>query len=158
MTITSNIKWKPLLVNIIIPLAVGTLAGLVTREGMQDYNNVIKPSLSPPDWLFPIVWTILYTLMGISTYLIYNKDDNVNKTSFIIYAFQLAINFIWPIFFFGFGAYLFAFIILIVLIILVIAMIFLFYKENIIAAKLQVPYLIWLLFAAYLNISVYLLN
>lgn len=158
MTITSNIKWKPLLVNIIIPLAVGTLAGLLTREGMQDYNNVIKPSLSPPDWLFPIVWTILYTLMGISTYLIYNKDSNINKTSFIVYAFQLAINFIWPIFFFGFGAYLFAFIILIVLIILVIAMIFLFYKENIIAAKLQVPYLIWLLFAAYLNISVYLLN
>ncbi|MEE1065764.1 MAG: TspO/MBR family protein [Acutalibacteraceae bacterium] len=158
MTITSNIKWKPLLVNIIIPLAVGTLAGLVTREGMQDYNNVIKPSLSPPDWLFPIVWTILYTLMGISTYLIYNKDDNVNKTSFIIYAFQLAINFIWPILFFGFKAYLFAFIIIIILILLVSAMIFLFYKENIIAAKLQVPYLIWLLFAAYLNISVYLLN
>ncbi len=158
MTITSNIKWKALLLNLAIPLATGGLAGLITKNGMQDYNSIIKPSLSPPDWIFPIVWTILYTLMGISTYLIYNKDNNINKKSFIIYAIQLAINFIWPIFFFSFDAYLFAFIILIVLIILVAVMIYLFYKENITAAKLQVPYLIWLLFAAYLNISVFLLN
>ena len=158
MKITSNIKWKSLLINIAIPLAIGGIAGLITNNGMEDYNNVVKPALSPPDWLFPVVWTILYALMGISTYLIYEKDKDINKKAFIVYALQLALNFIWPIFFFGFKAYLFSFIILILLIIFVVTMIACFYKENKTAGFLQIPYLLWLVFAAYLNLSVYLLN
>lgn len=158
MTITSNIKWKSLIINLIIPLALGGIAALITNNGMENYNNVVKPALSPPNWLFPVVWTILYTLMGISTYLIYEKDHNINKKAFIIYAVQLALNFIWPVFFFGFDAYFFSFIILLTLIIFVISMIICFYKENKTAGLLQIPYLIWLLFAAYLNLSVYILN
>lgn len=158
LKITSNIKWKSLLINIAIPLVIGGLASLITNDGFKNYADVTKPALSPPSWLFPIVWTILYTLMGISSYLIYEKDKSLNKISLIIYAVQLALNFTWPIFFFGFNAYLFSFIVLVILIIFVIAMIAFFYKENQISAFLQIPYLIWLIFAAYLNLSVYLLN
>ena len=158
LTITSNINRKSLLVNIAIPLSIGGIAALITNSGFKDYANVIKPTLSPPSWLFPIVWTILYILMGISTYIIYEKDKNLNKKSLIIYAVQLMLNFIWPIFFFGFSAYLFSLIILVALIILVTAMTILFYKENKYAGLIQFPYLIWLFFAGYLNLSVYLLN
>lgn len=158
MTITSNINRKSLIINIAIPLAVGGISALITNDAFKDYENVIKPPLSPPSWLFPIIWTILYILMGISTYLIYEKDKTLNKTSLIIYSIQLSLNFIWPIFFFGFRSYLFSFILLSAIIVLVSGMIVLFYKENKIAALIQLPYLVWLLFAGYLNLSVYLLN
>ena len=158
LVVKANLKWKSLLVNIAVPLLTGGIAALITRDGFKEYDNIIQPSLSPPSWLFPIAWTILYVLMGISTYLIYEKDKTLNKPSLIIYAIQLAVNFIWPIFFFGFNAYLFSFILLIKLVIFVITMIIFFYKENKLAGLLQIPYFLWLLFAAYLNLSVYLLN
>lgn len=158
MTITSNINRKSLIINLAIPLAVGGISALITNDAFKDYENVIKPPLAPPSWLFPIIWTILYILMGISTYLIYEKDKTLNKTSLIIYSIQLSLNFIWPIFFFGFRSYLFSFILLSAIIVLVSGMIVLFYKENKIAALIQLPYLVWLLFAGYLNLSVYLLN
>ncbi len=158
LTITSNIKWKSLLINLVIPLTVGSVAALITNNGFENYDTVVKPVLSPPSWLFPVVWTVLYAIMGVSTYLIYEKDKVINRKSFMIYSLQLALNFIWPIFFFGFDAYLFSFIILALLLIFVIAMIILFYKENKLSGILQIPYLLWLLFAAYLNLSVYLLN
>lgn len=158
MTVTSNIKWKSLLINIAIPLAIGGIASLIVNNGFDSYSEVTKPALSPPPRLFPVVWTILYILMGVSTYLIYEKDKNLNRNSLIIYAVQLALNFIWPIFFFGFKSYLLSFIILVLLLVFVVAMIISFYKENKLAGLLQIPYLIWLLFAAYLNFSVFLLN
>lgn len=158
MTVTSNIKWKSLLINIAIPLSIGGIASLIVNNGFDRYSEVTKPALSPPPWVFPVVWTILYILMGVSTYLIYEKDKNLNRNSFIIYSVQLALNFIWPIFFFGFDAYLLSFIILVLLLVFVVAMIINFYKENKLASLLQIPYLIWLLFAAYLNFSVFLLN
>lgn len=158
MTVTSNIKWKSLLINIAIPLAIGGISSLIVNNGFDNYSAVTKPSLSPPPWIFPVVWTILYILMGLSTYLIYEKDKNLNRNAFAIYAVQLALNFIWPIFFFGFDAYLLSFIILVLLLVFVVAMTINFYKENKLAGLLQIPYLIWLLFAAYLNFSVFLLN
>lgn len=158
MTVKSNIKRKSLLINIAIPLAIGGIASLIVNNGFENYSEVTKPALSPPPWIFPVVWTILYILMGISTYLIYEKDKNLNRNSFIIYAVQLALNFIWPVFFFGFDAYLLAFIILVLLLVFVVAIIISFYKENKLAGLLQIPYLIWLLFAAYLNFGVFLLN
>ncbi len=158
MTVTSNIKWKSLLANVAIPLAIGGIASLVVNDGFSNYSDVTKPALSPPPWIFPVVWTILYILMGISTYLIYEKDKNLNRNSFIIYAVQLVLNFIWPILFFGFDAYLLSLIILVLLVIFVVAMIINFYKESKVAGLLQIPYLIWLLFAAYLNLGVFLLN
>lgn len=158
MTVTSNIKWKSLLINIAIPLAIGGIASLIVNNGFEKYTEVTKPALSPPPWIFPVVWTILYILMGVSTYLIYEKDKNLNRNSFIIYVVQLALNFIWPIFFFGFNAFLLSFIILVLLLVFVVVMIINFYKENKLASLLQIPYLIWLLFAAYLNFGVFLLN
>lgn len=158
MTVTSNIKWKSLLINIAIPLAIGGIASLIVNNGFEKYSEVTKPALSPPPWIFPVVWTILYILMGVSTYLIYEKDKNLNRNSFIIYVVQLALNFIWPIFFFGFNAFLLSFIILVLLLVFVVVMIINFYKENKLASLLQIPYLIWLLFAAYLNFGVFLLN
>lgn len=158
MTVTSNIKWKSLLVNIAIPLAVGGVSALITGGGFKNYGAVAKPVLSPPSWIFPVVWTILYILMGISSYLIYEKDDSSAKRPLAIYAIQLFFNFLWPIFFFSFEAYLFSFIWLLLLWAFVFAMIIEFYKVNKTAGLLQIPYLIWLTFAAYLNLAVYLLN
>lgn len=158
LVVKSNLKWKSLLINIAVPLLTGAIASLISREGFKEYGNVVQPALSPPGWLFPIVWTILYILMGISTYLIYEKDKTINKPSLILYAIQLAINFIWPVFFFGFKAYLFSFILLIVLTLFVVTMIIFFYKENKLSGLIQIPYLLWLIFASYLNLSVFILN
>lgn len=158
LTVTSNIKWKSLLVNIAIPLLVGGISSLITMDGFRQYTEINQPPLSPPSAVFPVVWTILYILMGISSYLVYEKKDADNKNALTLYAIQLAINFIWPIFFFGFNAYLFSFIILIVLWIFVLLTIISFYKINKTAALLMTPYLIWLTFAGYLNLGVYILN
>lgn len=158
LVVKSNLKWKSLLINIAVPLLTGAIASLISREGFKEYSNVLQPALSPPGWLFPIVWTILYILMGISTYLIYEKDKTINKPALILYAIQLAINFIWPVFFFGFKAYLFSFILLIVLTLFVVTMIIFFYKENKLSGLIQIPYLLWLIFASYLNLSVFILN
>ena len=158
LVVKSNLKWKALIINIAVPLLTGAIASLISREGFKEYGNVVQPALSPPGWLFPIVWTILYILMGISTYLIYEKDKTINKPSLILYAIQLAINFIWPVFFFGFKAYLFSFILLIVLTLFVVTMIIFFYKENKLSGLIQIPYLLWLIFASYLNLSVFILN
>lgn len=113
-----------------------------------------------PAWLFPVVWTVLFALMGISSFLIYNSDasEKSKMSALTVYAVQLAVNFMWPIFFFRMGAYLFSFIWLILLWALVLIMILKFYKINRTAAFLQLPYILWLTFAGYLNLSVYLLN
>ena len=158
MTVTSNIKWKNLLISIIIPLAVGGISSLITMNGFENYGNIQQPPLSPPSWLFPIVWTILYVMMGFASYLIYETKDNNNKHALIFYSIQLAINFIWPIFFFGFDAYFFSFILIIILLIFVILTMISFYRINKTAGLLLIPYLLWLIFAAYLNLGVYLLN
>lgn len=146
--------------SIALPLAVGVVAGLLTRNAMMDYQVLNQPPLSPPAWLFPIVWTILYILMGISSYLIKTSDANPeDKTNAItLYNYQLIVNFLWPIFFFNFGWYLFSFAWLILLWVLVILMIREFDKISKPAAYLNLPYLLWLTFAAYLNFGVWWLN
>ena len=114
--------------------------------------------MSPPDWLFPVVWTFLYIIMGISSYLVYEKDKSEAKQPLAVYAIQLAMNFMWPIFFFLLNAYLFSFIWLIVLWSLAITMTVMFYRVSKLAGLLLIPYILWLTFAAYLNLSVFLLN
>ena len=145
---------------IAIPLIVGALAALLTRNSMSIFKTLEKPPLSPPGWLFPIVWTILYTLMGISTYLIaQSKAAPIDKAKALaIYTYQLAVNFLWSIFFFNFEWYLFSFIWIILLWALVFLMIRAFYKINRTAAYLNIPYLIWITFAAYLNFGIWWLN
>lgn len=151
---------KKLLVCIAIPLLVGGIAGLLTRTGTQAYAVMTKPPLSPPGILFPIVWTILYTLMGISSYLIWTKaDDSVHSSKAKnLYFYQLVVNFLWPFFFFNFQWYFFSFLWILLLWSLVFAMIRAFFEISKAAAYINLPYLLWLTFAAYLNFGVWLIN
>lgn len=142
--------------SILIPLIVGGIVGIIIFPFM-DYNDLIKPFLAPPAILFPIVWSILYILMGVS-YGILKSNISIDSTSNIIYYSQLFVNALWPIFYFVFKIRLFSFIWIIILALLVIAMIVNFYKKNKIAGLLQVPYLLWVLFASYLNLFTYILN
>ena len=159
LTVTSNIKWKSLLINIAIPVSVGIISSIIIGGGFDTYSQINQPPWSPPPLVFPIIWSILYIIMGISSYLIVQQADEIkNNKSLIVYAFQLTINFFWPIFFFGFKAYLFSFIWIVLLVVSIITMTFLFYKQNKFAAYLQIPYIIWTIFAAYLNLGVYILN
>lgn len=141
---------QKLIKNILIPVIMGGIIGLIINPFMN-YQDLNKPPLSPPGIIFPIVWTILYIIMGYSFY----KQDEQNKT---IYYTQLIVNGLWSIFFFVFKWYLFSFIWIILLIILVIIMIKEFYKVNKLSGLINIPYLIWLIFAAYLSFGVYLLN
>ena len=152
-----KINWKRLIISLLIPLAVGTISGLISMPFM-DFNEVIQPPLAPPGWLFPVIWTILYTLMGISFYLILETDNYDKDTSYIVYFVQLFVNGLWSIFFFVFKWRLFSSFWLILLIILIIIMIIKFYKINKLAGLLQIPYLLWCSFALYLNLGIYLLN
>ena len=145
------------IIAILIPLAVGALSALFSRN-MALYSQINTPPLAPPGILFPIVWTILYILMGISSYLIYESDSEYKESALKIYALQLFFNFMWSIIFFRFDQYLFAFIWLLILIGLIVKMIYVFYQIRPLAAYLQIPYLLWCLFAAYLNLMIYLLN
>lgn len=141
---------------ILIPVLVGVVVGLVT-SGSMDYNSLQQPSFAPPAILFPIVWTILYTLMGIS-YGILESNGLVDKEVNSIYYAQLTVNALWSIFFFSLKWRLFSFFWILLLIFLVWKMFKEFYKRNQVAGLLQIPYLIWLVFAAVLNLSVYFLN
>ena len=149
---------KELIVSILITLGIGIISALISRGGMMNYASLNTPSFAPPGFLFPIVWTILYILMGISSYLIYDSPDYNSSCCLIIYAISLFINFLWSPIFFGLELRLFAFIWIILLDIVVIYMIWCYYGVNKKAAYLNIPYLIWCLFATILNYSVYILN
>lgn len=149
---------KEFIISIAIPLVVGFISGLLSMGGMREFNTLIKPLLAPPGFLFPIVWTILYVLMGISSYYIYTENDYHSNCCLKIYAINLFVNFLWSPIFFGLNLRLFALIWIILLDIVVVYMILCFYKVNKKAAYLQIPYLIWCLFATYLNLMFYLLN
>ena len=153
-------KLRTLLIAVAIPLLVGAVAGLLTRNSMQVFEGLQQPPFAPPGVLFPIVWTILYALMGIASYLIYTsgKDPEEVSSALAVYGVQLVVNFLWPIVFFRFGWYTFAFFWLILLWVMVIYTILLFYHISKPAAWLMVPYLIWLTYAAYLNLGIVLLN
>lgn len=149
-------KFKTYFKAILIPVLVGGIVGFFI-SGSIDYNSLEKPFLSPPSITFPIVWTILYILMGIS-YAILESNSLVNSKINSIYYLQLFFNALWPIAFFLLKWRLFAFIWIIILAVLIIIMIARFYEKQKTAVWLQVPYLLWALFATYLNFGVYLLN
>lgn len=153
-------KWKTFLLSVAIPLIVGAVAGFLTRNSMTAFANLNKPALSPPGILFPIVWTVLYTLMGIASYLVYTSGQNNEavREALIVYGLQLAVNFFWSIFFFNLEWYLFAFFWLLLLWVLILYTIVLFYPISKTAAFLLLPYLAWVTFAGYLNLGIYLLN
>ena len=141
---------------ILVPLIVGGVVGIVI-SGAMDYNSLEKPPLAPPAIVFPIVWTIIYILMGISYGRLKVKELTNEKIDFIYYT-QLVINALWSIFFFVFKWRLFSFFWILLLIVFVIWMIIEFYKKDKVAGILQIPYLLWILFASYLNLAFYILN
>lgn len=142
--------------SILIPLLIGGLVGIVTSKYI-DYNSLVQPSWAPPSFLFPIIWTILYILMGIS-YGILKSNSLLDAKTSNIYYLQLFVNALWSIFFFIFKWRLFAFFWILLLIVLVYLMIKRFYSRNKVAGLLQLPYLLWIIFASFLNLTVYLLN
>lgn len=154
-------KIKPYVISIIIALAVGGLSAFLTRNSMEVYTNIKQPPLAPPSVVFPIVWTILFILMGVSSAMVYVKGRESGVPvgeALKIYALQLILNFFWTIIFFNMQSYLFAFIWLVLLWIAIILMIVSFRKVSPAAAWLQVPYLLWVTFAGYLNLMIYILN
>jgi tryptophan-rich sensory protein len=155
-----KINWKELLVSLAISLGVGVASALLTMNGMGQYQDMYQPPLAPPGWLFPVVWTILYVLMGISSYLILQSGEEREeiRKALTIYGYQLVVNFLWPTFFFNFGWYFFSFLWLVLLWVLVLIMILRFKDISEVAAYMNIPYLIWLTFAGYLNLGIWILN
>lgn len=153
-------KWKWHLYFIGFTEAVGALSGILTKEGTKTYVAFVnKPTLTPPGAVFPIVWSLLYALMGIGAGCIWKSTPSPKRSySLLLFVVQLTVNFCWSLFFFNEKAYGFALIWLLLLWILIICMILAFYQVNKKAAYLQIPYLLWVTFAAYLNFMVWQLN
>lgn len=151
-----NKSKKTKIVFILISLAVGGLSAFLTRNNMNVFDSIQKPPLTPPAIVFPIVWTILFTLMGYSAARVYLEDPKSNAIE--VFGVNLVVNFFWSIIFFNLQAYTFAFIWLLLLIAVVVVMIIKFYRVDKPAAYLQLPYLAWLLFAGYLNLYIALMN
>ena len=150
---------KKLLWNLALPLAVGGLSALISG-GMGNYQVMNQPPLSPPGWVFPVVWTILYLLMGYGAYRVTQsgaEQEEIRKAMRLYWA-QLALNFLWSPVFFGLQWYLVAFFILVALWVLIYLTINRFSKLDKLAGDLLIPYLLWVTFAGYLNFGVYLLN
>lgn len=154
-------KIKPFVISVAIALGVGGLSALITRNNMSLYGDIVTPPLSPVPWLFPVVWTILFTLMGISAAMIYthqSASEAQKRSALYTYALSLLVNFFWSIIFFNARAFLFAFIWLVLLLFLIVRTIVKYYKINRIAAYLQIPYAVWVTFAGYLTFAIWWLN
>ena len=152
--------WKQYALGILLTQSIGALSGWLSRDGMQIFSaSISQPPLSPPAFLFPIVWGVLYALMGIGAARIYLSPQSTERSMALnVYITQLIFNFFWSLIFFNAQAYLFAFFWLLILLFLVLWMILSFLKVDPLSAKLQIPYLLWLSFAAYLNLGVWYLN
>ena len=153
-------KWKIYTAGVLITEAVGALSGWLTREGTKSFqSSVNKPPLTPPPAVFPIAWGILYALMGVGAARIYMTEKTAERSKGLnLYIIQLVMNFFWSLIFFNAQTYGFALIWLLVLWALVLWMTLTFKKTDSLAAYLQIPYLLWLAFAAYLNLGVWYLN
>ncbi|MBR5534733.1 MAG: tryptophan-rich sensory protein [Ruminiclostridium sp.] len=155
-----RVNWKTLAIALAIPLAVGGVSALVTRGAMEDFSRLNQPPLSPPGWLFPIVWTVLFLLMGLASYLVVtgNAPDGVTRRALTVYGIQLGVNFLWSILFFNLQWYLFSFFWLVLLWGLILVTMILFFPIRKPAGWLMVPYILWVTFAGYLNFGIYFLN
>ncbi len=155
-----KINLKALIISVLVPLGLGWLAGMLSGDSMSTYQELIKPALSPPGWLFGVVWPILYVLMGVASYLIFTSraPEHEKSKTLKLYAVQLVVNFLWSFIFFNLELYLLAFIWLLLLWVLIVLTIINMYPISKTAAYLMLPYLLWVTFAGYLNLSIVLLN
>lgn len=149
-----------LIISVVIPLAAGGVSALLTRDGMKLFKLMNKPPLSPPDWAFPVAWTALYVLMGVAAYLVYSSNASAPRRvrALTFYAVQLGMNFFWSIIFFALEMYLTAFVWLLGMLVLIAICAALFYHIDRRAGIMLLPYLVWTVFAGYLNLGVFLLN
>ncbi len=155
-----KINYKTLAICILIPLAVGGLSALLTMGSMEDFASLEQPPLSPPGWLFPVVWTVLYVLMGVASYIALEtpSSQEATKKAFKAYFLQLGFNFFWSIIFFSLGAFEIAFAWLCVLLALIVITTVRFWRINKWAGILMLPYIAWVTFAGYLNLAIAYLN
>ena len=150
---------------VIVPLAVGGISALMTSTAMQQFGKMNQPFLAPPAWLFPVAWTLLYTLMGLASYFIFmagekgmKREKDISRTALTIYGVQLVFNFCWSLIFFGLEWYWLALVWLLAMWGMIIALIVKTHKISKIGMWLLVPYLLWTTFAAYLNLMIAILN
>ena len=154
-------KLKPYLISIVIALGIGGLAAFLIKDNLAMYERIIRPALAPKAYVFPIAWTILYILMGIRSARVWlqrKEKPELVLDALMAYVIQLILNFFWSILFFNMQNFLFSFIWLVLLWIAIIIMIVRFYRVDPLAAYLQIPYLLWVTFAGYLNFMIYRLN
>ena len=156
----NKINTKELAAAIALPLAVGGVSALLSKNGMKEFALLRQPPLSPPGWVFPVVWTVLYAMMGAASYEVYASDvhDIRRRRALTGYLSQLAANFLWSIVFFALEAHLAAFWLIVLLWLLIVVCMLMFYHISQKAGRLMIPYALWVSFAAYLNLGVYLLN
>ncbi|MBC8569281.1 TspO/MBR family protein [Zongyangia hominis] len=152
-------RWGPFLVFVLLTLGIGTAVGMITNPA-QAYGEFVQPPLSPPNWVFPVAWTILYLLLALAATLVYCSDAprEQKRNALIWYGINLLLNFSWTPVFFGLRQPLTAFVILVLLLIVTVVLLVSFYRIRPAAGYLLIPYLAWLLFAGYLNFGIYLLN
>lgn len=158
--VNGNFNFLALLKNIILPVGGAIIVGFMTKGGMNIYNSLKKPIITPPSIVFPIVWTILYVLMGIAAYRIYmnNRSGRDDKGAYFYYLIQLSINFLWSFIFFNFRLYGISFILIIVLLVLIIITTIKFFKNDKLSGFLMIPYILWVSFASVLTFFIYMLN
>lgn len=147
---------KKIIIIIILTILIGSFFSFFVS--MDIYNVLKKPNLSQPSYVFPIAWIIIYIMISISLYLVTNTKKNGNFDYYMIYVIQLIVNSLWTFIFFGLECFLFSFFWILLLIILVLFMTYIYYQNNKYSAYLLIPYICWLIFAAYLNLQIYLLN
>ena len=155
-----KIRWPALIVSLAVPLGLGGASAALTKNGMRAFQAMAKPPLTPPQWVFPVVWTALYILMGIASYLVYVSDASEprRERALSLYAIQLLMNFAWSIIFFSMRAFLAAFVWLLVMLFVIVAAAVRFRCIDRRAGSLMLPYAAWVVLAAYLNMGVYVLN
>ena len=154
-----KINWFQLLMIVLITQLVSLISSLFSGNAGETYTSLIKPPLSPPGWLFGVVWPVLYLLMGVAAYIIYQTPETPKrKKSITLYWVQLFVNFLWPIVFFRFELYWISVVVILLLDVLVLITTMLLYKAKKMAGYLMMPYLLWILFATYLNIGIAVLN
>lgn len=151
----------PFFISLAITLGIGFVASIFTRPEIKNwYITLQKPSFTPPNWLFPVAWTLLYILIATAAYLVWKRRDrsSVYKTTVVIYSIQLALNFSWSIVFFGMHQIFGGLVIIVLLLVCIVLNIAWFGKFTKVAAWLLVPYILWVSYAALLNLNIYLLN
>lgn len=151
-------KYLPYIISVAISLGMGGLSAYLTKDSMSIYSVINRPVLSPPSWLFPAVWTILFVLMGLAAAIIWCSNGKEMDSALIFYGFQLVFNFIWPILFFNFKAFGLAFFWLSALLVLIGITMIKFYRINKTAGLLMLPYFAWVCFAGYLNYAIWQMN